>query len=296
MEWARAREADGYDVFIMGDHLGSAFATSLGLLATALATTSLRVASTVYNNDFRHPALLANEMATLDVLSDGRLEFGIGAGWVKHECDEIGMPFDPPGARVDRMIESVSIIKRLWTGEEVRHEGAHYTINGLGDSIRPLQQPHPPIFIGGGGKRLLTYAAQEADIVGILARARPEGGLHFGEDESEDVVARKVEWVRQAAGERFDQLELALLIWDVQVTDTPRAAAEHIAARRAETRGSASTAEQILASPYHLIGSIDGIVERVLELRERFGISYFTVFPDAARDFAAVVERLKGAR
>lgn len=288
---ARATEAAGYDVFLMPDHFGVQMAPALGLLTAAFATTTLRVGTTVFDNDFRHPALLSNEMATLDVLSDGRLEFGIGAGWIKREYDATGIPFDSPGTRVDRMIESVSIIKRLWSGGEVHHQGTHYTIKGLSDPVRPLQQPHPPIFIGGGGRRLLSYAAREADIVGILAKALPEGGLRFVDDETEDAVARKVAWVRQAAGARFDQLELALLVWNTIVTDTPYEAAEAIVA---DYPSGATTAEQVLASPYNLIGSIDAITERVLELRERFGISYFSIYPGNEDAFAPVVARLKG--
>ncbi|HEX5164215.1 MAG TPA: TIGR03621 family F420-dependent LLM class oxidoreductase [Thermomicrobiales bacterium] len=288
-EFARRVEALGYHAFLMPDHFGQNLAPAVGLLAAAYATTSLRIGCTVFDNDFRHPAILANETATLDMLSDGRFEFGIGAGWVKREYEQTGIPFDAPGTRVDRMIEAVSIIKRLWSGEEVHHCGAHYTITGLTDCVRPVQQPHPPVFIGGGGKRLLTFAAQEADTVGILARARPAGGLGFGNDETDDAIARKVDWVRSAAGARFERLELAMLIWDVIITDNRRAAAETIASG---ARG--VTADEVLASPYYLLGSVDAIVDQILGLRERFGISHFSVFPEDMEFFAPVVARLRG--
>jgi probable F420-dependent oxidoreductase len=260
----------------------------LGLLAAARATTTLRVGCTVFANDFRHPAILANEAATLDLLSDGRFDFGIGAGWKKAEYDAAGIPFDPPGVRVDRMIEALTIIKRLWSGEETHFHGAHYTIDGLVG--RPtLQQPHPPIFIGGGGKRLLSFAAREADTVGLLAKARPEGGLVFGGDETEEALARKVGWVREAAGERFEHLELALLLWKVIVTDNRQAAAEVFAASRDDF-----TAGAALSSPHYALGTTDEIAEQLLALRERFGISHFSVFPEDVDAFAPVVARLKG--
>ena len=289
IDWAHTLEVLGYDVFLMPDHLGAHFAPALTLLAVADATTTLRIGTTVYDNDFRHPVLLANEAATLDVLSEGRFEFGIGAGWDKSEYDRAGIPFDPPGARVDRMIEAVGIIKQLWSGAEVHHAGEHYTISGLSDPVRPIQQPHPPIFIGGGGKRLLSFAAREADIIGFLAKARPEGGINEILDDDEDALARKLAWVREAAGERFERLELGLLIQKVSVTDHPRRAADEIAGELGNVR-----AEQVLKSVVHLIGSIEAIIERLIELRERFGISYITVFPVDAEAFAPVVARLKG--
>ncbi|MEX2315388.1 MAG: TIGR03621 family F420-dependent LLM class oxidoreductase, partial [Thermomicrobiales bacterium] len=270
-ERARLIEAYGYDALVIPDHFGTVFAPALALLAAANATTTLRIGCTVFDNDFRHPALLANEAATLDLLSDGRSEFGIGAGWLKREYDAIGIPFDAPGTRVNRLIEAVSIIKRLWSGEEVHHSGTHYTIAGLRDCVRPVQQPHPPIFIGGGGKRLLAFATQEADIVGILTGARPEGGMAFGDDENENALARKVNWVREAAGERMNRIELAMLLWKVTVTDGSRSAINQIASEVAGRRPGL-TAEQVLASPYYPIGSVDAIVDGLIGLRERHGI------------------------
>ncbi|MGH9173528.1 MAG: TIGR03621 family F420-dependent LLM class oxidoreductase, partial [Vicinamibacterales bacterium] len=180
---ARKVEATGFDVFTIADHLARNLAPIPALLAVAMSTTILRIGSEVLSNDFRHPVLLANEVATLDMLSDGRVEFGIGAGWWKREYDAAGMVFDVPGVRVDRMIEAVAIMKRLWSGDEVHHAGTYYTISGLVDPVRPVQRPHPPILVGGGGKRLLSFAAREADIVGLLAKANTHGALDLGGDE-----------------------------------------------------------------------------------------------------------------
>ena len=287
-ENARRVEALGYDTLGVGDHFSpNWFAAGPALAAIALATTTLRVSCTVYANDFRHPALLAKEAASIDVLSGGRLEFGIGAGWHKPEYDQLGLPFDPPGVRVERMEEAVGVIKGLWGDGPVTHVGRYYTINGLEGMPKPTQRPHPPVFIGGGGKRLLGFAAREADIVGILARALPGGGLDIAGD-SEAALAQKVGWVREAAGERFDQLELAALIWKVVVTDDRQAAAEEVAAARG------LTSEQVLASPYFLIGSVERLVEDLLAQRERHSISYLTVFPSDVEAFAPVVARLAG--
>lgn len=287
-ERARQIESLGYDTLLTADHFGQGFAPMLGLHAAAMATTTLRVGCTVFGNDFRHPAIFANEAATLDVLADGRTEFGIGAGWVKREYDAAGIPFDSPGTRVDRMIEAVSVIKRLWRGETVEHEGGHYEIHGLSDPVRPVQQPHPPVFIGGGGKRLLSFAACEADIIGVIAKAKPAGGMDFGGDETDEAFARKIGWIREAAGARFDRIELAMLLWHVRITDHRDAVADEIASHRGLTR------DQVLASPCYSIGSVDHVVEQLESLRERFGLSYFSVFPRDVDAFAPVVARLHG--
>lgn len=289
-EWsdlARRVEALGYDTLLMPDHFSSRFAPTPALAAAALATTTVRVGTTVFANDFRHPAMLAKEMATLDLLSGGRLEVGIGAGWKKAEYEQAGIPFDPPGVRVERMQEAVHVLKGLWGDGPFSFTGRHYAIRELENWPKPMQRPHPPIFIGAGGKRLLSFAAREADIVGILAQATPDGRIDVAGD-SEERLAKKASWVRGAAGERLNRIELAMLFWRVTVTDDRRAAAEELAPARM------LTPEQVLASPYYLIGSIGDIVERLSSLRERYGVSYFTVFPEDMESFAPVVKRLAG--
>jgi len=284
---ARRLESLGYDTLVIGDHFSRQFAPIPALLAAASATTTLRVTCTVFDNDFRHPAALAKEAATLDVLSGGRLEFGIGAGWNKVEYESVGAPFDSPPSRVSRFEEAVHVIKGLWCDQPLTFDGNHYRIANVDGQPKPLQRPHPPIFIGGGGRRLLSFAAQQADIVGILNRAADGGGLERAE-ETHECVAQKVDWVKQAAGNRFDHLELAALMWDVAVTENCRAAAETIAARRSRP------VDQVFASPYFLIGSVNALVEKLLELRERHGITYISVFPANTEAFAPVVARLAG--
>ena len=288
-ENARRIEALGYDTLLIADHFEpDLFAPTPALMAAALATTTLRVGSYVFDNDFRHPALLAKETATIDVLSDGRLEVGIGAGWNKEEYDQTGIPFDSPGLRVGRLQEAVHVIKGLWGDAPLTFSGQHYTIQALDNWPKPVQRPHPPLCIGAGGKRLLSYAAQEADIIGIIAQAFPAGGLDI-ESDSEARLAEQVGWVREAAGERFGHLELAALVWGVSVTDDPRTAAKDLA------QAYGLTPEHVLASPYFLVGSIDGIVERLVSLREQYGVSYYSVGPDVQEAFAPVVARLAGS-
>jgi probable F420-dependent oxidoreductase len=288
----RQIEAYGYDTFLMPDHLGHQFAPVPALLAAALATTTLRIGPLVIAADFRHPVMLAKEMATLDVLADGRLEFGIGAGWLKAEYDRAGMPFDPPGIRVQRMREALEIMRGLWADGPFSFSGRHFTITEMEGWPKPIQRPGPPIMIGGSQQRMLAYAAKEADIIGILAPAKREGGLDFAA-EGETLLAQQVDWVREAAGERFDEIELSILIWSVRVTDDILAGAEDIARTRARARGEPTPVEHVLASPYYLIGSEETIAERLHELRERFEISYITVMGEGADALASVVARLR---
>jgi probable F420-dependent oxidoreductase len=200
----------------------------------------------------------------------------------------VGVSFDAPGVRVARLEEAVHVIKGLWRDGPLTFAGKPYVITNYDGQPKPLQRPHPPIFIGGGGKRLLSFAAREADIVGIAPRATPAGdGVELTED-TDEWVARKIEWLREAAVDRFDHLELALQIRTVAVTDDPQAAAERIAAQTSRT------AEQVLASPLVMIGSLDAIVDKLLEQRERHGFSYVSVFPRDTDAFAPVVTRLAG--
>ena len=286
---ARRIEALGYDTLLLADHFEQDwFAVGPALAAAAAATTTLRVGSLVYSNNFRHPALLAREAATIDVLSNGRLELGIGAGYEAPEYVQTGINLPPPGERVERLRETLAIIKGLWAPGPFTRTGAYHTINAMEGWPKPLQQPHPPIQVGGGGRRMLTLAAQEADIVGIIAQSAAGGGLHFGQD-THALVAQKVTWVREAAADRFDQLELGALILKVTITNHRRSAADELAAAWGHI-----TAEQVLESPYFLLGSLAGVVEDVRRLREEHGINYLTVFPTDVETFAPVVAQLAG--
>jgi probable F420-dependent oxidoreductase len=287
-ENARRIEGLGYDIGLVADHFEEWwFAAGPALVAAAFATTTLRVGSLVYSNSFRHPALLAREAATIDVLSGGRFEFGIGTGYVMPEYSQTGITLPPPRDRVEQLRETLAVVKGLWSNGPLSFSGDFYTITEMEGWPKPVQEPRPPIQVGGGGRRMLALAAQEADIVGIIAQSAKGGGLDFGGD-TDAVVGEKVRWVRKAAGERFDQLELAALIWQVVVTESPRLAAEVVDSKWR------MTGDQVLASPYFLMGSLAAIVEQVQALRERHGISYLAIFPSDVTTFAPVVAQLAG--
>jgi probable F420-dependent oxidoreductase len=288
MENARQIEGLGYSTCLVADHFEESwFAAGPALVAAALATTTLRVGSLVYSNNFRHPTLLAREAATIDVLSGGRFEFGVGAGYYLPEYSQTGINLPPPRVRVEQLRETLALVKGLWSDGPLSLNGDFYTITEMEGWPKPVQKPRPPIQVGGGGRRMLALAAQEADIVGIIAQSGKGGGIDFGSD-TDAVVGEKVSWVRESAGARFDQLELAALIWQVVVTDRPRSAAEVVAARWGVT------GDQVLASPYFLVGSLPAIVEQTQALRDRHGISYLAIFPNDVTSFAPVVAQLAG--
>lgn len=285
MAFARHVEALGYDTLLMPDHFGPRFALAPALVLAAEATSRLRVGSLVYDNDFRHPALLAQEVASIDLLTDGRFEFGLGAGWLKSEYDAAGLPFDEGGTRVERMAEALHVVKALFAATPVTYEGRHYRLTGLTGSAKPKQEPHPPVLIGGGGRRLLTLAANEADIISIMPRSRRDGSGLEDADASPEAFTRKVAWIRDAAGTRFSAIELNTLVQTVVITDHPRAAAAPLA------REYVMEVDQVFETPLVLIGSVDQIAEALEQRRERFGISYITVFEKDLENMGKVINR-----
>ena len=294
-EWvalARRIEELGYAVLLVPDHFDEQFPPSVALMAAADAAPRLRIGSYVYDNDFRHPALLAKEAATLDLLTDGRLEFGIGAGWNLADYAQTGIPFESAGMRIERLAEALTIIRQFFTQESVTFAGTYYHVTALEGRPKPAQRPHPPIFIGGGGKRVLTLAGEQADIVGLHFKVGPNNTV-AAEERLESALAQKVEWVRQAAGARFAAIELNLLLSGVIVTENRRQAAEE-RARELQAGGSTVTADVLLESPYWLIGAADEMAEQLLGLRARLGISYVVAREDAVEAFAPVVARLAG--
>ena len=284
---ARAAEDLGYSTFSMADHFDDTFALVPGLMAAANATTTLRIGALVFANDFRHPVVLARDAATLDVLSEGRLELGIGAGWQTTDYEQSGIELDAPGERVTRLGEAVTVVKGLMGNGPLHHEGPNYRISGLEGLPKPVQRPHPPILIGGGGRRVLSLAAREADIVGINPTL-PAGVIDHraGPDATAEATHRKLEWIRAAAGSRFEQLELQTRVHIATLTDDVDA----FAAAVAPTLG--VTPEDAKQSPHALAGSVDQIVERIQEIRAVFGISYFTWSGDSMESLAPVVASL----
>jgi probable F420-dependent oxidoreductase len=291
-EWrerARRIESLGYSTLYLPDHFGDQLSPIAGLMAAADATTRLRVGSLVFDNDYRHPVVLAKEAATLDLLSGGRLDFGLGAGWLASDYEQTGMSFDPPGTRIERMAEALAIIKGFFGGGSVSLAGKHYRISGVEASPLPVQKPHPPILLGGGGRRMLSLAAREADIVSInykLTEGRINSNLvRTGMPGATD---QKLAWIKEAAGDRFSKIELCATVFTFSVTDDR----EGVAAAFASRLG--SEPREILETPHFLIGTIDQMIEDLQARRERYGISYVVV-PDAAfESLAPVVARLTG--
>jgi probable F420-dependent oxidoreductase len=293
-EWySQARKAEhlGYATFLVNDHLASTFAPVPAIIAAAEATTTLRVGSYVFANDFRHPVMLAKEAATIDVLSNGRFEFGIGSGWAQADYTQSGIPLDSAGVRVSRVAEAVRIIKGAFADARFNFTGTHYQVQDLQGSSKPLQRPHPPLLIGGGSQRMLSIAAQEADIVGINVKTTATGGFDVSSLTAE-ATDQKVAWVQAAAGARFAALELSVLVPFVAVTEKQ----QEVAARYVQDWGIAEymTPQQLLESPHSVIGSIDQIIERLQAHRERYTCSYFVIHDHNMELFAPIVAQLTG--
>ncbi len=293
---ARRAEALGYATFLIRDHFtpdffGAQLAPLVALTAAAAATTELRVGTLVIDNDYRHPVALAKEAATLDVLSHGRFELGIGSGWLRAEYDRAGMPFDPPGVRIDRLEESLRVLKGLFAGAPLTFSGKHYTIDGLDGFPKPQQRPRPPILVGAGSPRMLKLAGREADIVGILGSSTRTGTLLDDPVERlAETTAQKIAWVREGAGARFDDLELSIIV-GIIVTDDRRAEAAALIERRGWT---GITVDQVLEMPSLALGTTDEVTETLAARRERFGFSYYVVSDASLEVFSPVVAHLRG--
>ena len=285
---ARRVEALGYSTLTVPDHLGEFFSPMPALVSAAEATTHLRVGTNVLNNDLRHPVLVAREAATIDRLTDGRLQLGLGAGHTKSEYDEAGLRYDAGATRVERLAEAVTIIKMLLDGGPVTFAGQHYRVTAHRIHPPPVQHPRPPILIGGNGPRLLALAAKEADIVGLSGITFREGGTKA--DVSGWTAAgvdERARLVREAAGGRHDQLEVSALVQRVIITDARRQAANELAQRWTQL-----TPDDILDSPYVLVGTVDQLVEDLQARRQRWGISYYITFEPYMEALAPVVARL----
>jgi probable F420-dependent oxidoreductase len=290
IDLARKAEDLGYATFSVADHYINDMLPIAALMHVADTTSTLRIGSCVFDVNYRHPVLLAKEVAAIDWFSRGRFELGLGAGSLRVDYDQVGLPFDPPGVRVQRLAESVAILKQFFTQDAVTFSGEHYRMTNLPAVPRAAQRPHPPIFIGGGGKKLLTLAAREADIIGVEAMLHDDKGSSLPSEFTEAALGQKVALLREVAGERFDTIELNYGFRAVTVTEDRQQAAQEYARRRG--RGEAT--EEILANPYFFIGTVEQMVETLQRRRELFGISYLQVFFQDIDVFAPVVARLAG--
>jgi probable F420-dependent oxidoreductase len=284
----------GFSTFLIRDHLvpdffGAQPAPLVALASAAALTTRLRLGTMVLAVDYRHPVVLAKEAATLDLLSGGRLELGLGAGWLRREYESAGLTFDSAGTRIDRLEETIRILGGLFGDGPFSFAGKHYTVTELDGYPKPVQRPRPPLLIGGGRRRVLTLAGREADIVGILTTSVATGTVV--DDASERLagaVTQKLAWVREGAGARYPDIELSLIPTLLFEEDRERAASDLISARG----WNGVTPSDVLAMPSVFIGSVSEIVDQMEERRARYGFSYYVVSDRLLDGAAALVARL----
>lgn len=295
MTWldsAKYAEQQGYSSLLIPDHFHHQYAPISALAAAAAATTEIKVGALVFGNDYRHPVTLAKEMATLDQISQGRCEFGIGAGWMRSDYEQLGLPYDRPGLRIDRMIEGLEIIRGCWGAEPFNFAGQHYSISNYDGQPKPYSTAGPPIIIGGGGPRMLGVAATHADIVGITANLRSG---EIGEDAVADSMPAaydaKLARLRESAGERLESLEISSLTMFTSITNDRTKTFNDLSAMMC------MPASEIADSPAVLAGSVPEIIETLQYRRERWGFNYVVVQQDGGtsmEQFPKVVAALSG--
>ncbi len=284
---ARRVESLGYDSLVMPDHLGRQLSPFAALAAAAAATTRLRMGAFVFANDYRHPLMLAREAATLDVLSGGRFEMGLGAGWMTRDYRQLGMEYAAPGRRIDRLEESIPLIKALLAGETVTHHGPHYNLDQASVGVSPVQKPRPPLAIGAGGPRMLKLAAREAEIVGLTPGFDDRGRVRVRQA-TESATSQKIAWIREAAGDRFERLEINVWIGFAGMMGSGNSP---LGTARAAAMWSATS---IYGSPYVLYGSLGSLRERLQRHRDLWGVSYYTIPARSMEAMAPLVEAMTG--
>lgn len=301
-EWrdtVRKVEDLGYSTLFLADHyLGPGpaqraartprqdLAPIAAMAAAAACTDTLRIGCRVFCIDYHVPAVLAKEAATLDLLSDGRLELGIGAGWSEVEYTALGLFFDRPGRRIAKLAEVVTLIKAHWQGEELDFSGDFVRVSGYAGRPRPVQRPHPPIMIGGGGQRILSLAGREADIVSVSSVPfvhRDADGL-----DPQAVAQQRIGFVRAAAGERFGALDVESSPYFTEITDDPETSLSGVA------KSTGLDVDLLRNHPNVLIGTPESIAESLCSRRETLGVNYVTVQQSQIESFAPVVAALRG--
>ena len=284
-EWkdvVRRVEDLGYDSFLVTDHLDGPDLAPISALSTAAqVTTELTLGCHVFNNDLRHPAVLARELASLDILSEGRLEIGMGAGWKQQDYAFRGVQPDSPSTRVERLGEAVRAVKSLLSGETVTIVGDYYVLHEFALVPGPVQRPRPPLMIGGGSRKILELAASEADIVSINVSLKHGSWADALQVTTRETTAQKVGWVRDAAGHRFGDVELSLVVYLIDI-------------RAGHTDAHGSPSSGLGTSPHVLFGSLDEVEAKLERLRKELGVSYICIPDRALSSFAPVVDRLRG--
>ena len=304
-EWtdlARRTEDLGYSTLFTTDHYFGPgtisersghrpvdLAPIVAMTAAATVTSGLRVGCRVFNIDLHHPVVLAKELATLDLLSEGRVEVGLGAGWVAAEYEGLGVRMDSPGVRISRLEEVVELMMAHWSGDEVAVDGAYVHAHGFTGLPLPVQRPHPPILIGGGRERILTLAGRVADVVSInYDNSAGRLGATSVASSGAAETAQKLEWIRAAAGDRFDDIELEIGAYFIAVSDEPGPTVAAMANRFGVSEAAFDS------HPHALVGSVDSICATLQQRRAEYGFSYVTVPQRNADEFAPVVARLAG--
>ena len=313
-EFARRVEANGYDIITMPDHFADQLAPIPALMAIASATSSLRIGMLVLDNDFRHPLVLAKELATLDVLSEGRLEIGLGAGWMPSDYEFSGIDFDKPSLRIKKLQETITIIRGAFANEQFSFDGAFYKIKNYDGLPKPIQCPMPPLLMGGGGTKMLTLATKEANIISIantkskdfaadvigrmssMVRSRSDSIDKDSKDISKksmdslsaNAVDEKVAQIQFLAGDRMPNIELNIRPFMINITKDANSAIEILA------HGLKTGTQDVLENPFALIGPPEKLIDDLLYRRDRWGISYVNVGPADIDTFAPVVSHLKG--
>lgn len=292
VDQVRRAEALGYSTIQVTDHTDrTPLAPLIALAAAAEVSSTLRLGTLVLANDFRQPAVLAKEVATLDLLSDGRVELGMGAGWLQTDYDQAGIELLRPGLRIDRLTETLDILERFGTGAPTTYRGTHYSVTELPAVPTPLQRPRIPLLVGGGGRRVLTIAAQRADIVGVnLMNAEGISGRAATRSAFEDATDAKIALVRKVAADAGRDPELHLIAYWAEVADDVDAAVE----RQVKKAGLPITTNEVMTSPHCLIGPLGALRERLHELRERWGISYISIHDRNADGCAALIKAMAG--
>ncbi len=296
LDHVRQVEQLGFDTFLIRDHFvpdffGDQLAPLPALAAAAAATTRLRVGTLVLDNDYRHPVMLAKEAATVDYLSGGRLELGLGAGWLRSEYQAAGMTFERAGVRIDRLQEAIKITKGLFGEDPFTFNGDHYQVDALNGMPKPVQNPHPPLLIGGGKPRMLRLAGREADIVSLLTTSVASGTLK--DDPTERLassVEQKIGWIREGAGERFPDIELNLIPTVLFSNDRSDTAQQLIKRRNWDV-----SVDDVLEMPSLFIGTLDEIIEQMCRRRDQFGFSYYVISDTDIEMFTPIVARLSGS-
>jgi len=287
---ARRAEDIGYSTFSMADHFGLPFAPLIALQAVADATTTLRITQTVLAHDFRQPAVLAKELATLDVFSGGRVEVGLGAGWMRSEYEQAGIRFDSAGIRIARLEEFISVLKGLFGDEPFSFLGAHYRISDLDGTPKPVQRPHPPILVGGGGRKLLAVAARQADIIQVMPRIHGPGQPIDAGEFTAATYKDKIDHIKAVAGERFPDIELGTQLLIATVTDDPDGALAEFAA------GHGLRGDDLRDSPLVAVGSLNQVCDKLLAVRDEYGMSYFACPVGAMpSSLAPIIDKVAGA-